>query len=205
MVPPEMAPMPKSEARAILARTRAGLAVEYREYAANAIRERVTRLPELQTSTQVHCYLAPEGEPEVQTKELLAALGQMGHELFLPVVVGRSRTPGKAPRILEARYRPGDSLIRSPFGIDEPDPKGGRRLASHVAIIPGLGVALNAVRVGHGWGYYDELLADTTTTIIQLCYDACVIGPVIPSDHDVPPSIVITESRILRNRDSRLV
>ncbi len=197
--------IPKVEARTLLHRTRAALPEEHRSVASAAIQARLLAIPELRRPQDVHCYLSRSGDQEVETEELIQALAEMGHTVFLPVVVGRSRIRTDAPRILEAPYAPGDTLITSPFGIDEPPAEHGRRLASSVAVIPGLGVGSNAVRVGHGWGYYDELLAGSDAFIVQLCFDACVIGPVASHEHDVAPACVITETRILRNRDSRLV
>jgi 5-formyltetrahydrofolate cyclo-ligase len=95
-----------------------------------------------------------------------------------------------------------DDLAPAPFGLLEPrselrgQPKMGIDPADvGLYLVPGLAFGVNGERLGHGKGYYDDLLwrASVKAYKVGLCY-ACQIMEDIPMTvHDVYMDLVIAE------------
>lgn len=111
------------------------------------------------------------------------------------VVVTATRTPPSGPLTL---HRVDDGALEiHRFGF--PQPTAGAAAADprqvDVALIPGLSFARDGTRLGHGAGYFDELLS-------RLRPDAVLVGvvphrlvaPALPRrSHDVPMTHLVTE------------
>ena len=69
-------------------------------------------------------------------------------------------------------------------------------------IIPGLGFDKKGNRLGHGKGYYDNLLKKSLNqTKIGLAFEFQIIDKIPVDDHDKPVDIIITEKRIINCND----
>ncbi len=189
----------KGHARDLLTAIRYGLPDSYRRYADAAIARRLLRLTELTGSQEIHAFW-PRPDVEIDIRDCLQTLGACA-KLFFPVILHHQRQPPAdgTPRIMEAEAAGEAELMSSRWGLLEPDSRYARPFAAEAAIIPGFGVGTNGVRIGHGWGFYDELLANAECPIVMPCYEACVLPEVAGKKYDIRPTIIVTESRIRRN------
>ena len=195
----------KRAARQALRAIRAGLPESDIRDASAAICGRILTLPELSGTDEVHCFWPRQDTPEIDIRPVIHQLLGAGRSVYLPVVVQAVRRSTDGPRILEAPLQNEETLEAGPWGIPQPDAHSARRLLSGIAIVPGLGVGQNATRVGQGWGFYDELLNQSDPLVVLPCFDSCILGAVEANDSDVPPGVVVTETRVLRNHGGKLV
>jgi 5,10-methenyltetrahydrofolate synthetase len=195
----------KSVARQLLKGTRASLPASYVASASVVIADRIHNLPEVASAAEVHCFWPRAGAVEIDMRQFVIRTIARGGRVYLPVVVNPSCQPGEEPRILEAPLEDASLLREHRWSILEPPADAARRFACSVAVVPGLGVGRNAVRIGQGWGFYDELLAGTDVPIILPCFDACVVDAITSRPADVPVTCVVTESRVLRNHRGKLL
>ena len=187
----------KATLRKILAGIRFALPASYRADASQRIVGRMLGIPELRAAPAVHCYWPVVDFGEVDTRPLIEAVVVGGNRVFLPVISSYERRPGVVPRIHEAEYNATTSLKKNRWGIGEPVDSDSRAFGCEVAVVPGLGAGRNGIRVGHGWGFYDELLGDSRVPVLFPCYDACVVDFIEGWPTDVRVSQIITESQII--------
>ena len=131
---------------------------------------------------------------EADCLPLLQALHQAGFITALPVVVD-----GKRPlRFLQ--WAPGEALIRSPMGLNEPD-QTRSEIKPDVLFIPLAAFDRKGHRLGYGRGHFDASLekarSEGKVLAVGIAY-ACQEIPSVPiSAHDQKLDFVITESETL--------
>lgn len=129
--------------------------------------------------------------PELDPAPLMAALAARGHPLALPCA-------GPLGTVLVfRRWQPGDPLVKSALGIEEPLPEAESILPS-VALVPVLGFDRRGYRLGQGGGYYDRTLAAGTMLAVGLAYAAQEVEflPIEPWDRRL--DWIITEREAIR-------
>ncbi len=168
----------------------------YAEHSA-AIVERAAVLPEVQAAQVVHAYWPRTARREVDTRPLIEALHNEGKTVVLPAV--ETFAPEDTPRMTHRRYAGREALRRGRWGLAEP--AGGETVppeALELVVVPAFGAGRNGHRIGHGRGYYDAFLKPLGVPTVCLVYDACLVERVPPEAHDVPVSILVTETTVLR-------
>jgi len=116
---------------------------------------------------------------EVDTKEALDRLIDIGKRVVLPVVTGADS--------MELRLYTGkDCLARGSFGIEEPQ---GERFTAletiDVAVVPGMAFDADGNRLGRGRGYYDRFLSSAPYIYkVGICFDFQKVEavPITPND-----------------------
>ena len=53
-------------------------------------------------------------------------------------------------------------------------------------IVPGVGFSPRGERLGHGKGFYDRLLAETSATKVGICFDLQLFDHITTQTHDIP-------------------
>jgi len=67
-----------------------------------------------------------------------------------------------------------------------------------LVIAPGVGFDEHGCRIGHGKGYYDRILRDSTNALhIGLAFENQIIEEVPIESHDIPVDKIVTEKRII--------
>jgi 5-formyltetrahydrofolate cyclo-ligase len=128
---------------------------------------------------------------EVPTDPILERLHREGHDLALPVVVGR--------RIEAVRFQSGDPMAVSALGLREPlsreflDPS-----RIDVIVVPGVAFDRDGFRVGYGGGFYDRFLRRTGSSRIGICFSVQLVGEVPYGGTDVSVDALVTEAETLR-------
>ncbi|MBI4343199.1 MAG: 5-formyltetrahydrofolate cyclo-ligase, partial [Candidatus Omnitrophica bacterium] len=92
---------------------------------------------------------------------------------------------------------PGAELAPGAFGVLEPTPSARRpvRLRELDAVlVPGLAFDRQGRRLGHGYGYFDRLLArlPQATPVIGLAFRFQLLDRLPAASHDRPVSTVLT-------------
>lgn len=142
---------------------------------------------------------------EVNITPLNDRLLARGVTIGLPVVTDFSRSGADqrlpdppVSRIETRRFEAGSVLSVNQWSINEPlsgtlIPPGEFALA----IVPALGAGRNMYRIGNGYGYYDELLAQMDCKTVCPVYSECVIDDFPVDPHDIPVDYLVTEHEII--------
>jgi len=65
-------------------------------------------------------------------------------------------------------------------------------------IVPGVGFDEHGCRMGHGVGYYDDLLKDSSNALnIALAFECQIVDCIPTESHDIPVEKIVTEKRII--------
>jgi 5-formyltetrahydrofolate cyclo-ligase len=98
-----------------------------------------------------------------------------------------------------------DDLLSGTYGILEPSGSNGNEVESaalDLIIVPGVVFDRRGNRIGHGKGYYDQLLRKTSTIIsIGLLFECQLVNYIPVEEHDVRVRKIITEKRVLDCED----
>lgn len=167
----------------------------YTEKSASIV-QRVLRLPEVRSAEVVHTYWPLPERREVDTRPFIQALDEAGVQIALPVVTSY---PPNAPEMAHRRYTGMDSLVNNRWGI--PEPKGTPLVFPpdlDAVIVPALGADHAGHRLGQGAGYYDAFLSGVSAPRIVLTYADTLVHTLPAEPHDVPATIVVTESEVRR-------
>lgn len=188
--------------KAIRARRRA-LEPRQRHAAASALARQLAHTHLLRASRHVACYLASDGEIDLQP--LMRRLWSMGKRCYLPVL-----SAGHDKRLWFAPYAPDTPLRENRYGIPEPatpardwlDP---RQL--DLVLAPLVAFDARGHRLGMGGGYYDRSFAFLLQAhrcrgprLIGVAYAFQQVAALDGEPWDVPLHAVATETGYLRFR-----
>ncbi|RJF77151.1 5-formyltetrahydrofolate cyclo-ligase [Rhodopseudomonas palustris] len=184
----------KNDLRTAALARRQALSAAERDAAAAAIAAR--GLPvELTADAVVSGYAPIRGE--LDPHPLMQALGARGARLALPAV----EQPGQPLRF--HAWQPGDAMIRSPLGIDEPR-RDAPELIPDILLVPLAAFDTLGHRIGYGAGYYDRTLealrAARPIVTVGLAFAVQQIAAVPAAAHDVALDYVLTERETLNFR-----
>ncbi len=189
-------PRRKTEMRREVAARLQGLSPDDFAARGRLARERLEAVDDFRKATSCLLY-APMGD-EVDVSALIDGGLAAGKAIFLPLCkksAGRMR----AVRIFER----GRDLVPGRFGIMEP--RDGEEQAApedlDFVLVPGRAFDRSCHRLGRGRGYYDRFLAEVReegccTAAVAL--DLQIFDRVPAGEHDLPVSMIATESELIR-------
>ncbi|MDI9508368.1 MAG: 5-formyltetrahydrofolate cyclo-ligase [Bacillota bacterium] len=99
-----------------------------------------------------------------------------------------------------------DGLVRSKFGILEPDGNMANQFVMNsskenmLMILPGLAFDRSGNRIGYGAGYYDGYLGShphMEWTKLALAYEFQIVEPFKPNMYDIPTDFIITPNEFI--------
>lgn len=166
---------------------------------AEAFKDLVLSLPEAQGIRCASIYASRSYEPG--TLPLIQALHAMGVDVLIP------RLGDGLQRGWSVYSSPDDIIERSPGR--PPEPSGDFLPQSALAdadliVVPALAADTSGTRLGQGAGWYDRTLMDARpgTPVVALVFEDefhDAADKAIPREpHDVPVSIVVTPSQVIR-------
>jgi len=135
---------------------------------------------------------------ELDPVPLVRRLWRAGHEVGLPVVVGKGRP------LVFRRFGPEVRYVLSNYGIREPGPDTPEVLPD-IVFAPLVGVDRRGVRLGYGGGFYDRTLAAWRAgghrpALFGLAFE-CQLVPRLPrGPFDVLLDGLVTEAAVRRFR-----
>ena len=152
--------------------------------------ERVLALPELRRARRVASCLS--FGRELDTHRLIARLVAEGREVVVPRAEPRDRS-------LHFHRWP-CALETLDFGLRQPrrgEPESAAEEIDLVLVL-GLGFDRRGFRLGYGAGYFDRFLARRKLPAIGLAHDFQLVNELPAEPHDVPMTIVVTASEVVR-------
>lgn len=189
----------KTEVRQRFDRYRRSLDEETYENLSHLAVKHLVQLPEIQRAKVVHVYWPMLERREIDTRSFIHWLKAHNKEIVLPVVLNFQRRRDAGQRLDHVRYPGKEGLRINRWGIAEP-------VDHHVVpleqldavVVPAVGADREGYRIGHGYGYYDEFLAEITVPTVALVYDDCLVDHVPTEDHDRRVDVIVTERTVVR-------
>ncbi|MFM1770638.1 MAG: hypothetical protein RJA22_3167 [Verrucomicrobiota bacterium] len=181
--------------RQLLAAARALSPTEAAAAAAD-LRERLLAQPAWRQARAILLYAPAPEEPDVWP--LLDCALREGRTVALP-----RHDPGSDTYHAAVIRDPAADLVPGRFGLREPGPDCPEIPLNRLdlALVPGVGFALNGARLGRGKGYFDRLLPGLTGLKCGVAFD-CQLVPALPVEaHDAGVDVVLTPTRWHRTGD----
>ena len=140
---------------------------------------------------------------EVITYNMIERALKEGKKALVPFI-GRPRGAIKAAEIGSFQ----SDLVKGCFGIPEPRCNLRKSVPAgkiDAVIVPAVVCDTSCNRIGYGGGYYDRWLKNIPLKKrIGVVYESQVVEKISKSRNDVPLNIIVTETRVIRNK-SRIV
>ncbi|GAK03386.1 5-formyltetrahydrofolate cyclo-ligase [Geomicrobium sp. JCM 19037] len=128
---------------------------------------------------------------EIPTQPVIEKLWEAGKHVLIPYA-HRNRV------LTFHQYTKHTKLMRSTYGILEPDPHDSKDESERldVVIVPGIAFDCDGFRLGYGGGYYDAFLSRTNVKTISMLYHFQYIHKLPRERHDIPVQKLIVEKRL---------
>jgi 5-formyltetrahydrofolate cyclo-ligase len=142
----------KRQLRRLMRRARRNLSDREQQQAAKSLSRKLSQNPHFKFAKRIALYLANDGE--VDTHLAIQQAWQRGQSIYLPVL-----NPLRKGFLWFVEYRPDSPMRTNRFGIEEPDPKFNKRIASrflHTVGLPLVAFDSQGNRLGMGGGFYDR-------------------------------------------------
>ena len=180
----------KAATRERLRATLRAMIPEARTAGSREICARLRAQPIWSAAASVLLFVPTREEPDVWTLVTEALAG--GKSVLLPrYSAGTDDYVGAVIRECPGDLQPGE------FGILEPNPAcpifNLKQL--DLALVPGIGFALNGARLGRGKGYYDRLLSGVPGWKCGVAFDGQVTDEIPVEPHDVRLNCILTPTR----------
>lgn len=164
-----------------------------------AAQREIFNLAEWHNAKNICCYLAMP--VEVQTDAIIGQCRAEKKLLFVPAFMNTLR------KYVPALFKPGAEVSLGRFNILEPvNPQWIKARKIDLVFVPGLAFDRQGGRIGHGGGYYDDLLSQESLRAackVGLAFDFQMYEHLPLRTRDVRMDIVVTESIIYRCRQTK--
>ncbi len=161
---------------------------EYLLSASREIEGRLLSSPIFQNAHRIFCYLSTASE--VMTDGIIAACLR-NKELYVPKCLEKGE-------MIAVRVTEESEYERNRFGIREPIKMEELSSDFDLIIVPCLAAGRNGERLGHGGGYYDRFLANSTGKTVCLCFERNILDVIPLDEHDVLMDLIISEEAVYR-------
>ena len=132
---------------------------------------------------------------EVNTHNMIKESILNGKKIFVPIVDKRNK------KLLITELKNWKDLTPGSYNILEPKRKNKNSVSLEsidLIIVPGIGFDRNGNRIGHGCGYYDRLLRDSSVSIIGFVFQTQLLDKISVEKHDIQVDVIITEDEIIK-------
>ncbi|NNE46660.1 MAG: 5-formyltetrahydrofolate cyclo-ligase [Rhodothermales bacterium] len=162
------------------------------------------QLPEVSQARVVHTYWPRVDDHEPDIRPLIYDFLERNVKVILPIVEVFSRATTR-PRLSHVEYTRDTKMTRNRWGIMEPENRGAAAVDNiDLILVPALACDVKGLRIGHGFGYYDEFLATTPGVRLCLCMDPFLVDALPADPHDQRMDIIVTGSQIIRPQRSNM-
>ncbi len=187
----------RQELRSLIRKKRNQLASDVQFQASQELIERISSLPEIQTSQKIALYLSTDGE--LDTHPLIEWLWSQGKHIYLPVL-----HPFSSGHLLFLNYVQNTPMTYNKFGIVEPKlNQMGICPVKELDLIFTPLVAFDSYghRLGMGGGYYDRTLEPWFATgkgamPVGIAHDCQYVDELPTEKWDIPLPKIVTPNKI---------
>ena len=159
----------------------------------NQIKKRLYDMNDFKHSSTILFYVSYDNE--VFTHDMIKECLSIGKKVIVPISDKKNR------RLILSKLNDWADLQPGSYGILEPIKKHILEVSIEnidLIIVPGVGFDIKGRRIGHGKGYYDNLLRDSKNALhIGFAFEFQIIDKVPVDIHDIPVDKIITEERII--------
>jgi len=157
------------------------------------IKERLFETEEFKQASTILFYVSYDNE--VYTQDMIKECLKKDKTVVVPISNVEERN------LILSKLKNWKDLKKGSYGILEPKKEKIIEISKHdidLVIVPGVGFDEHGCRIGHGVGFYDELLKDSKNAYhIGLAFELQILEKIPIEDHDIPVHRIITEERII--------
>ena len=185
----------KNQIRKKLILIRKNLSKEYVFENSFKIKNRLFNLNEFIKASTILFYVSYNNE--VYTHEMIRELLTSKKNIVVPISEKKNRI------LILSKLENWDDLSVGSYNILEPNIDRIKKVdldSIDLIIVPGVGFDERGNRIGHGKGYYDNLLRNSKqATSIGLSFECQILENIPTGKYDIPVDIIVTEKRIIKN------
>lgn len=159
----------------------------------NEIKKRLFEINEFKQAATILFYVSYNNE--VFTHDMIKECISNGKKVIVPISDKENR------RLTLSELNSWNDLELGSYNILEPKKDKIKEISINevdLIIVPGVGFDEQGQRIGHGKGYYDNLLKNSVkSNHIGLAFEFQILKKIPIESHDLPVHIIITEERLI--------
>jgi 5-formyltetrahydrofolate cyclo-ligase len=158
----------------------------------NKIKDRLFKMKEFKEASTILFYISYDNE--VFTHDMIKDSITNKKNVVVPVTDKKNKT------LILSKLEIWDDLCIGTYNILEPKKEKIKEISIDkidLIIVPGVGFDKQGHRIGHGKGYYDNLLKNSEAPTIGLAFEFQIIKNIPIERHDVPIDKIVTEKRLI--------
>lgn len=159
----------------------------------NRIKNRLYKMEEFKLASTILFYVSYDNE--VYTHDMIKERMSIGKKIIVPFSDKKNRC------LILSELNNWNDLEPGSYGILEPRKHNIEEISIdkiNLIIVPGVGFDEQCRRIGHGKGYYDNLLRNSKNAQhIGLAFEFQIVEKIPIEKHDLPVNKIITEKRII--------
>lgn len=164
----------------------------------NQIKNRLFKIKEFNQASAILFYISYENE--VYTHNMIKDCLSSGKHVIVPVTSKENRS------LILSKLKNWGNLECGAYGILKPRKEHVKEFSLDMVdliVIPGVAFDERGYRIGHGMGYYDDLLVNSTKAIhIGLAFEFQLVDEIPIEYHDMKLDKIVTEERIITCTDA---
>ncbi len=161
------------------------LPLSYKIKAGEVISEKVISSPEFINAQSIFIYLSTPDEPE--TRHIIKKALETGKRVYVPLCISKGV-------MKKVRITKNTLFVKGYMGIKEPaETADDSEEEVSLAIIPCLSASPDGNRLGHGGGFYDRFLENSTCIKFCLCFERLLSDTIPTEKYDIKMDNVISE------------
>ena len=157
------------------------------------IKKRLFEMDEFKNASSILFYISYGNE--VFTHDMIKECLKNKKNVIVPITDVDNR------KLILSKLENWNALTKGAYNILEPKEEKIKEVSIFdidLIIAPGVGFDEQGCRIGHGVGYYDALLRDSTNALhISLAFENQIVEEVPIESHDMPVDRIVTEDRII--------
>jgi 5-formyltetrahydrofolate cyclo-ligase len=156
------------------------------------IKNRLFKMTEFRESSTILFYVSYDNE--VYTHKMIKESITIKKNVVIPL------TDKKNKILILSKLDSWDDLGLGAYHILEPKKEKIKKISIDeldLIIVPGVGFDNHGHRIGHGKGYYDNLLKNFEKLTIGLAFEFQIIKNIPIEKHDIPIDKIVTEKRLI--------
>lgn len=159
----------------------------------NKIKKKLLEMDEFKQAHYIAFYVSYNNE--VHTHDMIKDSLAAGKQVVVPISNKKNKC------LLLSKLERWNELEVGAYGILEPMKQHVKEISIgiiDIVIVPGIAFDEYGHRIGHGMGYYDDLLKTSLNAVhIGLAFEFQIVDTIPVEEQDVPVDKIVTEKRII--------